>query len=164
MAAKKLFLQQEQWVFVYPPKGMFQNQQYAHIVSYCESGEFKVESNNIRFLRNLWHRVHQPVWRPFKHNQERHLHKFTEKKSEFAAATIGAAVAIVGIFIVTNVVTGIVIVIVAAVDGIGIFSTFCVWERELIKRVKMAETTGLNNNLLYETNDNEGPNLMYTDK
>ena len=34
-------------------EGYFQNQQYAHIVSYCESGEFKVESNNIRFFRNL---------------------------------------------------------------------------------------------------------------
>ena len=105
---------------------MFQNQQYAHIVYYCESGEFKVESNNIRFLRNLWYRVHQPVQRPLQHNQERHLHKFTEKRSEFAAATIGAAFAVVGIFIVTNVVTGIVIVIVAAAVGIGISSTVCV--------------------------------------
>ena len=111
---------------MYPLKGMFRNQQYAHIVSYCESGEFKVESNNIRFFRNLWYRGHQPVRRPFKHNQERHLHKFTEKRSESSTAAIGAAFAVVGIFIVTNVVTGIVIVIVAAVDGIGIFSTFCV--------------------------------------
>ena len=82
--------------------------------------------------------MHQPVRRPFKHNQERHLHKFTEKRSEFAAATIGAAVAVViGIFVVTNVVAGIfvvivtvadgiVIVIVAAAVGIGISSTVCV--------------------------------------
>ena len=113
-------------MFVYPPKGMFQNQQYAHIVSYCENDECRAEFNTQRFLRNLWYRVHQPVQRPLQHNQERHLHKFTEKRSEFAAATIGAAFAVVGIFIVTNVVTGIVIVIVAAAVGIGISSTVCV--------------------------------------
>ena len=137
-------------MFVYPPKGMFQNQQYAHIVSYCESGECKVEPNNIRFFRNLWHRVHQPVRRLFKHNQERHLHKFTEKRSESSTAAIGAAFAVVGIFVVTNVVAGIFIVIVAAVDGIGISSTVCVREREreLIKRVMMAGSTGFNNSLL----------------
>ena len=57
-----------------------------------------------------------------------------------------------------------VIVIVAAVDGIGISSTFCVWERELTKRVMMAENTGFNNSLLCKANDNEGVNPMCTDK
>ena len=110
--------------------------------------------------------MHQPVRRLFKHNQERHLHKFTEKRSEFAAATIGAAFAVVGIFVVTNVVTGIVIVIVAAAVGIGISSTVCVYvcAKELIKRVKMAGDTGFNNSLLCKANDIEGVNPMCTDK
>ena len=164
MAAKKLFFLQGQWVFVYPPKGMFQNQQYAHIVSYCENDECRAEFNTQRFFRNLWHRVHQPVRRLFKHNQERHLHKFTEKKSESSTATICAAVAVIGIFVVTNVVAGIFAVIVAAVVGICISSTVCVWERELIKRVKMAETTGFNNSLLCKANDIEGVSPMCTDK
>ena len=104
---------------------MFQNQQYAHIVSYCENDECRAEFSNVRLLRDLWYRVHQPVQRPLQHNQERHLHKFTEKRSEFAAA-IGAAFAVIGIFVVTNVVAGIFAVIVAAAVGIGISSTVCV--------------------------------------
>ena len=62
-----------------------------------------------------------------------------------------------GIFIVVTVVTVVV----------GIFSIFFVCERSSRERAKMTEDTGLNNNNnnpLYEANDNEGVNPMYTDK
>ena len=102
--------------------------------------------------------------RPLQHIQERHLHKFTEE-GWVRCCYIGAVVAVVGdIFVVTNIVTGIVIVIVTAVDGIDISSTFCVRKRELIKRVKMAGDTGFNNSLLCKANDIEGVNPMCTDK
>ena len=52
MATKKLRATRTVSVCV-SQKGMFKIQQYTCFVSYCESGEFKVESNNIRFFRNL---------------------------------------------------------------------------------------------------------------
>ena len=49
----------------------------------------------------------------------------------------------------------------------GISSIICVCERSSREQAKMTEDTGLNNNNnnpLYEANDNEGVNPMYTDK
>lgn len=68
-------------------------------------------------------------------------------KGEFAAVIGGAAVA------------GIVVAAIIVAAVVGISSTIGV--RELVKRSKMADDSGVNDNPLYEAEDNEGNNPMF---
>lgn len=69
------------------------------------------------------------------------------KKTEFAAVIGGAAIA------------GIIIACIVAAAVIGISSTLGV--RELIKRSKLSENAAINENPLFEDNENEGSNPIY---
>ena len=115
-------------------------------VSYCEGGECREEFNTVRFLE-ICDTECIDLYGDLYNITKNDICIGALKRGEFAAAIGAAAVA------------GIVVAAIVVAAIVGISSSFGV--RELIKRAKLSEDTGLNNNPLYEANDNEGTNPMF---
>ena len=144
-----------------PPKGMPRNQKLRMRALFlkCEGDECRTEFNTVIFLEKICDMECIELDGDLCGITKNDICVGALKRDESAVAV--AVVAIAGIFIVVAVVTVVV----------GISSIVCVCERshqEIIKRerAKMAEDNDFNNNNdpLYEANDNEGVNPMYTDK